>query len=52
MVNRLLEVREKKGGCRTMHFKGSEEVVEAYKIEEGNGCVGEWKKEKDRGIAR
>lgn len=39
-------VREKKGGCRKMCSKGREEVVEAYKIEEGNGCVGEWKKEK------
>ena len=39
-------MREKKGGRRKMCSKGREEVVEAYKIEEGNGCVGEWKKEK------
>lgn len=46
MVNRLLGVREKKDGCRKMHSEGREDMVEAYKIEEGNGCVGEWKKEK------
>lgn len=45
MVNRLSGVREKKGGCRKMHSEGREDVVEAYKIEEENGCVGEWKKE-------
>lgn len=52
MVNRLLGVREKKGGCRKMHSEGREDVVEAYKIEEEMVVLESGRKRRDPGIAR
>lgn len=50
MVNELLGVREKKGGYRKVHSEVREKVVEASKIEVGNGCVGEKRREETMGL--